>query len=1262
MKNSVASFLFSRSLSFIQLLLCVTLLFSAHTIAGNVNSEGWKLLVDNKPFEASKVFKTNLASSDKKIVGEAYRGLTFTTKFLGQYDTTSAMLFKSYMADKDTLLFKAAWINVLSFGREWSGHKKKDGYKVLKQMVKQPGLYNGESISMLTNRYVNDGRLSQAQKLSDKMDIVRSFRMIGPFDNISGSGYRKVYPPEQEIDFEKKHTGKDGSEVAWFPFHNKRVDGWLFTESNYSSLNSILYYYSNIQSEKKQKVYIGFGASGSFKVFLNDNLVLADSVFRNTGTDMFIQEVPLFKGDNKLLIKLGHERKYSNFLVRFMDKQGKKLSSVTYINTAGSFTKDTTAYSDLTNSPITYQIEKRLLDRLEKEPRDLEAAILLMDFYNASELTDKGQKLARNFIQYYPRSSLWHGLYSESLLRSRKVTDMQTELRTAYNLCNYNYDAWKNEVDVLEASASSKEVLNFIDSSPDLFKNTANTLLIKFRHYVQMNNESGVLTTIEQLQQNCLDREIVVGLLVTLYIDRGDIKKAETILKQFIKYERTSVDTYTQLAGIYLKMGQRAKAVGTYMECLKYSPNSPGIYYYLAKLSLQHEEYTEAEKYVDKALSFMPTSSSLISLKGTVQNSLGKKDGAIKTFKKSIRYTYNDFDAWDQLLPLEGKPELTSLTKLPDPASLRADTKSWKEIDNENGAILAYIKDIFFYPSRCSRERYFLMIHLPTQNAIDIWKEYSISYNSYYQVLNITRALARNAGGKETPADVSRNMIVFKTLQPGDDILFEWTIENYYKQDMAKQVWGKHEFSLYFPVYNTELRLVTPANDTIGYTVQGKNITLSKKKADEFVVTTFSRKPYKNPTSETFLLIDPPQTDKVYYSTFKSWADISNWYSYVTENKLEQTIELKALADSLTGKLMSAEEKVRKIHEYLTSAIRYSFVSFRQSAWIPQPANEVLAAKIGDCKDMSSLGKSLFDYAGIESNLVLVNTSDQNSIYPSFIGPDFNHCILSYSISGKRNFIDITDNSIPAKSLPRMDQGALALVITKDNDSLIHLPVDSSSERIIVRTITSSIDEKGTLVRNVTSVKKGVFAGDMRRSYRYLSGDEQKKSLQNILVKSYPNVKVDTFELYDLYSLKDSLRYMYEYTAKNAVQFTGKAALLALDIPDIIVSTSYPNEEERSYPIDMTHTWFGIGHYLVQGSLTIPKKWRLIVIPDKTSLSGEWGNYTLSIKQNGNVITYTRKAVFNFNKPVSVEKNKELRDVLSNITRADNVQLMFYTQ
>jgi hypothetical protein len=356
------------------------------------------------------------------------------------------------------------------------------------------------------------------------------------------------------------------------------------------------------------------------------------------------------------------------------------------------------------------------------------------------------------------------------------------------------------------------------------------------------------------------------------------------------------------------------------------------------------------------------------------------------------------------------------------------------------------------------------------------------------------------------------------------------------------------------------------------------------------------------------------------------------------------------------------KEKVRRIHDYIVRSIRYSFVPFRQSAWIPQTASEVLATKIGDCKDMASLAKSLFDYAGMESYLVLVNTRDRNSVYPSYIGPNFNHCIVSSVIDGGMCFSDMTAVNLSVSTLPAMDQGALALVVKTGNDSLIHLPVDTPERRTIQRTVLSSVNKTGTLSRRIATIKTGIFAGEMRDSYRFQSPAEQKKGLKQTLVKNFPDLTVDSLTFVKLDSLSDTLEYVYSYTVKNGVQFSGATAILLLDITDKLTGLSYPSEENRTYPIDMMLTWFAVGTYSFTETLTVPERWKLITPPQKVSLSGAWGSYNLSIEQKGTTLICKRDAAFNFREPINATDSGQLRAVLAKIAQADNIQLVFNTR
>jgi tetratricopeptide (TPR) repeat protein len=1229
---------------------------------GASNKEAWHQLINNEPLKAEEIFSTNVSAANPAVAGEACRGLAATAAFLGDHHTAMTMTFKSFLADHDTLLLDAGWLNTLSFGRSLNGHFVKEGYDVLRYLTREPALLGGDYPSSLVERLVNDGQSQAAAEVAARLNIVRGFCMIGPFDNISGSGYRKQYPPEQELNFDSTYSGKDGAFARWFPFYNTSPEGWVFTQYNYTAQNAVLYYYANLRSTVDQLVHVGFGASGTFKVFLNDNLIMADSVFRNTGTDVFMQKVRLFKGDNKLLIKIGHEVRYSNFLIRFMDDMGRPPAGLSYSQSSGAFQRDTTRYSKLLNTPKFDQVSNSLLRRMNADSTDIEAAMLLMEFYNATEFTEEGQRLARRLIARYPRSSLLHEFYSESLIRGRKFTEAQTEIRTAYKLCKLNASAWANELDLIAENAGGQEALKFIDSSPERFKTTSQALLMRFAYYMKKDNEAEGLKVLDQLEKQYGADDDVTKLLSTFYLNQGNARKAQEILRRQIKFQRSWSEGYAQLAGIFLKMGQAKKAFATYQESLRFSPIAPGYYYFLANLSLQMKKPQDAGAYIDKALAIMPTSDQLLNLKGTILAAQNRTPQAMATLEASIGYHYDNFNAWDQLLSLQGKKPPLSALDLPDTDSLIARAFATNLRSTERGTVLARYRDVVMYPSRCSRERTFIMVYLPTQNAIDIWKEYSVPYNSYYQTININRAFSKSAAGKETPADVERNQIVFKALQPGDCIVLEWTLENSYEGEMARHVWGEFTFDLGVPSTQSVMRLVSPAQDTIPYTLQGDSITTTSSRIGEFSLVTFSRGQAPAITAESFMRIDPPTARRVAYSTFSGWGKFVDWYLALTENKLDRTSEITTLADSLYAGAATPGEKVRRMHRFVLGAIRYSYIPFRQSAWIPQAAQEVLATRIGDCKDMASLGKTLLDCAGVRSDLVLVNTRDQNGTDAAFIGPNFNHCILSYEIDGTRSFIDLTDNSGAYSSLPKMDQGAVGLVIRKGNDSLTHLPVDPPQKRCVMRSISSTIDSSGALSCTVRSIKTGIFASQIRGGYRFRSYTDQANGLAKTLGQDYPDAVVDTLVFKGLDQLGDSVEYEYRFRSKKATNFSANTAILALDPPDKLSGEEFPNEEPRISDIDMVRAWFDIGTFSAEGTVGVPAGWRLITTPPPVKVQSAYGSYELRISQKGTTITYCRKAVLNCAAPIAAADSPGLRDFLSKIAQADNVQLMFFTK
>jgi hypothetical protein len=528
--------------------------------------------------------------------------------------------------------------------------------------------------------------------------------------------------------------------------------------------------------------------------------------------------------------------------------------------------------------------------------------------------------------------------------------------------------------------------------------------------------------------------------------------------------------------------------------------------------------------------------------------------------------------------------------------------------------------------------------------------------------LSVERAYSSTVNGTQTQADVLDNKIVFKSLQPGDYIVIEWSLKNYFNGEMARHVYGEEDFQWSFPVSDSRLRLVTPITDTIPYTVFGDSITVSATMHDDYRVTQFRRAPYKNPVEESFEPEDWPGRRKVSYSTFGGWSDIVKWYEGITRHKLDNTLELKALADSLFKKCVTPMQKVASVHRYMTNNIRYSYVPFRQSDWIPQEVHDVLATKIGDCKDMASLGKCLLDFAGIPSCLVLVNTSVRHSLDHAFVGPNFNHCILCYTLDDKDRFMDLTDNNLSLGSLPKDDQGAMALIIRPGETALIALPYDKTGNRMKFRTIISSVDDLGVYKEHGTTLRTGIFAAQYREIFRFQSEEKKQSIMHGILAHFHPDLTLDTFTIdSSLNTLNDSLHYAYAFTAKNAVTFSGATAILPLHMPDNIEPDEYPVENKRRRPVEMCRVDYDVCSLDINGEVSFPKKWKPISLPEAISLKSPWGAYSLTFERKGNRIVYFRTAVFHFNSLIKTEEYEQFKTFLNSISKADAVQLLFYT-
>lgn len=1237
----------------------------------NPNVSAWERLLSNNVDDARKCFSENTKNPDPVIAGEAHRGLSETALFLGDYLEACRESILSFKADRDILKLTTRFGTLATFGRTSEGFQIKEGYEILQNLAGQPGPFCGEYQELLALRYLADGKISKAADIIHQMGSILNWKYIGPFENISNSGFSAEYPPEHEIDFTKTYTGKNYTSVTWHDLKTSPASGWIFMEDYTTEQNAVYYFYCTITSATIQQARLAFGASGTYAVFLNNTRVLADSVFHNTGNDTYIQNVTLHKGENTLLVKIGHEwgkygsllTPFSNFTLRFLDFQYQPLTGISVsANPAVIQAVNETKPADLQPQPLSDSIKAGLNECLLHNPGNIDAFLRLVRFYDYTDMTDENQSLVQNMLKKYPKSSLLHGLLYESLYRSKKYTEMKTEAHIAWTLCPGNYDTWSTELQTIAQSGDPQQILKFIEQSP--FNCSGSFLgqvysLIAYEKSEKKNEAVECLRTIEKRYPLYEEAQ---SILANTYLEQGNPAKAEKQWALYLDHDHANDKAYQALMTIAIKRGSLQKAIDIVEEGLRYKPNNALAYYSIANQFYLVKEYSKALQFIDSACAIMPADGDILNLRGTILQAKGDISLARNAFNNAIASTSDNFNAMENLRTLDKKPGLDSMAVLPDAGDVISKSASWSGRTNENGAILSYIKDILYYPSHSSKERTFLLVYLPTEHAVDLWKEYTIGLNGYYQTGTIARALTIKADGTQVTADRDNTQVVFKSLQPGDCILLEWTLNNYFSGEMSHQIWGSEYFRLSCPAFDQRLRFVTPVHDSIPFQVWGDSVVSSATSQNDYRITTFSRPPYLVSDSIQFTATDWPENPKVTYSTFTRWSQIVNWYNNMTEHMQNNTLELRALADSLLKGATTDMEKAGRIHRYITENIRYSYVPFRQSAWTPQKAGDVIATRMGDCKDMASLGRILLQKAGIPSDLVLVNTGEHQYIGHAFISPDFNHCIAACTIDGKRHFIDFTQKNGALFTLPPDDQAALGLVIHSGTTSPELLPYDNSDKNLSIRTIRATLDSNGTFKNTVFSTRTGLGAAGLRSFYRYLPVQKQKDELRKSFARDYPEISIDSLDITNLDTLSDTLGIMYAYTAKNTVTISGTTAIFPFNFPDKLMPGQFAVEEKRQIPADFSLSYLGASTQISHAELSIPAGWKPLNLPEPVKLACPFGTYAIEFKRNGNTITCDRHAVFSFNRLVQPGEYTLARDFLNGISKADAVQLVFFTK
>ena len=122
---------------------------------------------------------------------------------------------------------------------------------------------------------------------------------------------------------------------------------------------------------------------------------------------------------------------------------------------------------------------------------------------------------------------------------------------------------------------------------------------------------------------------------------------------------------------------------------------------------------------------------------------------------------------------------------------------------------------------------------------------------------------------------------------------------------------------------------------------------------------------------------------------FKDWVGLARWHSELTETQAEPDEAIRAKASALIADAETTLAKIRAVAQFV-QGINYVSVQMgisRGGGYRPHAAPEILRRLYGDCKDKTTLMRSLLRAANIGSHAVAVFSGDRDYVRPEWASP-----------------------------------------------------------------------------------------------------------------------------------------------------------------------------------------------------------------------------------------------------------------------------------
>lgn len=1054
---------------------------------------------------------------------------------------------------------------------------------------------------------------------NDKINSVKEWQYCGSFENLNESGLDKFYEAENNPSNEDLFDARSNGYLGWYNGINSKEAYQFFTNHNeYGS--GVNYAQTFINSAEGQRVFIRMGSGSAFKIFLNDVEIFKNDKDVSTDLNAYGVTVNLPKGNNRLLVKTAESNSTSYFLLSLFDEHKKALENITISSNPVSY--NTSDLEALNPKVQENDFEAFFKEKIEAHPNNFLYHYALYATYIRNSKYEEARNVLMPHYKDHPKSSFLRNALMQTYNLENDYTSAN-ELNE--NIERDDPDYYLPILNKLsEYGELSRLTMDEFDEYIVKLKNAFDSDLIKtgadFISYARKEDINGIKNTLENL--NTLAEKYgndSFRLKYAPFYDQifQDQDKTISILEDIVE-NGFSMGAENQLIKYYEDKNQKKKSLALVVKDYEHLTNDNTYLKRIVNNYIRHQMYKKALPFADEMLTNYPDSFTTMELKGDILKQLGKTDEALKYYETALTHNSGDSQLRTKINDISKKENLINDLVVEEAYDYIESNRSQITTNNYGFNILMDDSNIEIFEEGGFKYRYVYIYEVTSNNGVETFKEYNLGLGGSYKFL---KSELVKPNGNVVPADRRGSNLVFNDINIGDVVYIDYegivsTTGRFYK-DISDKI----QMASFHPAVMTSVEILVPHSVNLHYKYMNGNLEpeIIKKKNHNLYKWEINN-PETLMFAEDYMPNSVDHVEYLHFSTINDWNDISIWYSDLVRSRIEINTKVEEEFNKLFPKgykQLSEDERAKIIYNYITSNFNYSYVSFRQSGFIPQKPAKTINTSLGDCKDFSTLFVTLAKMAELKSNLVLVLTSDygrNNLVLPS---TDFNHCIVKVMIDGKPQFLELTSKYLPYKALPTSLRGATALEIPLASENLnktydlIHLDdvnrVKSHVENIIV---LNANDDNLNL--DITTEIRGHNVS----YYNEVFSEPNADVIKNNLTDDYKAKLIDDFTINKISDIekKDdntAVSFKTDLTLNKKMSSIGSIKIMQLPIISHPYENSIIQLEKRNYIIDYIQ-YETVDTYKTEYIIEINEGETFVEVPESKSFKFKNHEYSIT--------------------------------------------------